>query len=93
MAKLNNIGTFILTDTKIVIRKSDGVTRLAMKLTAGAGTFTGSQNIPIFGGNSAAIPFLLNESVIIDSKEPLDNITIDLSVGTGNSVYVIATAK
>ncbi len=93
MSKKNNIGTFTITDSKVQINKNDDIKVIAFKLTAGAATYKGSLYNEKLGGNSSEITMVIGEPVTITSKKNIDNLIIDASAGTGNTIQVIINSS
>lgn len=81
------IGTYTITNKKIVVDKTTQFETIALKLTAGTGTYVGSEISVPFGGASQAIDLVINEPVTLTNKNGLGGLIIDVSAG---SVEVIA---
>lgn len=86
MPTVNNMGTYSLGVGSYPIVKEDGVRVIALKLSAGgSATVTGSAKIGSFGP-SVSIPLVAGEPTIFSNSDPMDGLTIDVTVG---SVLVI----
>lgn len=82
-----NIFTYVLTGGVLNINSEYGVKVVAMKLTAGAGTFSGTMKLGSV--NSAPINLVVNQPVTVDAGNGyIDSFTIDC-LG-GGTVEIIA---
>lgn len=80
--KKQKLFTFVLTASTLTILESYGVTAVALKLTAGAGSYLGTKSLGAI--NSVAIPLVVNEAVTLTSEQTkyIDELLIDASTGT-----------
>jgi hypothetical protein len=79
--KSQAIFTYTLTAGILVINATDGITAVAMKLTAGSGTYKGTKKI----GNIDSTPtsLIANDPVTVSAEQTkfIDEFTIDASAG------------
>jgi hypothetical protein len=61
--KKQKLFTYVLTNDTLTILEEYGVTAIALKLTAGAGSYLGTKNLGSIA--SASIALVLNESVTL----------------------------
>ena len=80
--KKQAVFTYVLSGTTLTITEEDGITAVALKLTAGAGNYFGNKNIKTV--SSSPISLAVNEPVTISSEQTkyIDELTIDASAGT-----------
>lgn len=80
--KKQKLFTYVLTASTLTILESYGVTAVALKLTAGAGSYSGTKSLGAI--NSVAIPLVVNEAVTLTSEQTkyIDELLIDASAGT-----------
>ena len=76
------IFTYTLTGDTLIINEEDGITCVAIKLIAGAGTYQGNKKIN--NVDSTATSLILNDPVTINSEQTkyIDNLIIDATAGT-----------
>jgi len=79
--KKQKLFTYVLTANTLSIIESYGLTAIALKLTAGAGSYLGTKSIGAI--NSSAIPLVVNEPVTLSSEQSkyIDELLIDASAG------------
>jgi hypothetical protein len=79
--KKQKLFTYVLTANTLSIIESYGLTAIALKLTAGAGSYLGTKSIGTI--NSSAIPLVVNEAVTLSSEQSkyIDELLIDASAG------------
>ena len=79
--KKQKLFTYVLTANTLNIVESYGVTAVALKLTAGAGSYLGTKSLGAI--NSVAIPLVVNEAVTLTSEQTkyIDELLIDASAG------------
>jgi hypothetical protein len=80
--KKQKLFTYVLTASTLTILESYGVTAVALKLTAGAGSYLGTKSLGAI--NSVAIPLVVDEAVTLTSEQTkyIDELLIDASAGT-----------
>lgn len=80
--KAQNIFTYTLTGTTLIINAVDGITAVAMKLTGGAGTYKGTKKIGSV--DSTATSLSVDKAVTVSSEQTkyIDNFIIDATAGT-----------
>jgi hypothetical protein len=80
--KKQDIFTFQLTSGTLTIDEEDGITAVALLLTAGAGSYTGTKTVN--GVVSAAVPLAVDFPITITSEQTkyISDLTIDASAGT-----------
>lgn len=80
--KKQNLFTYVLTNDTLTIIESFGLTAIALKLTAGAGSYLGTKKLGDL--SSSAIPLIINEAVTLTSDQTkyIDELIIDGSAGT-----------
>lgn len=76
------IFTYVLSGSILNISETFGVTVVALKLTAGSGSYTGTKFLGSL--SSAPIPLTINEGTTIsaDSSKYIDELIIDATSGT-----------
>jgi hypothetical protein len=79
--KAQKIFTYTLTNSILIIKETDGITAVAMKLISGAGTYKGTKTIGSI--NSTPTSLAVDKGVTITSEETkyLDEFTIDATAG------------
>ena len=79
--KKQKLFTYVLTSNTLNIVESYGLTAIALKLTAGAGSYLGTKSLGAI--NSIAIPLIVNEAVTLTSEQTkyIDELLIDASAG------------
>lgn len=75
----DNIFTYVLTNASITLQADWGVRAIAMKLSAGAGSFIGSAKLGTT--SSTAISLVVDEPITIADDNYIDGLTIDCSGG------------
>jgi len=80
--KKQAIFTYTLTNNTLTINEADGITCVAIKLVAGAGSYKGTKRIGSI--DSTATSLVLNKPVTISSEQTkyIDSLIIDASAGT-----------
>lgn len=80
--KAQAIFTYTLNGTSLTINATDGITCVAILLTAGTGTYRGNKRIGNL--NSTATSLVVDKPVTISSEQSkyIDNLVIDGSAGT-----------
>jgi hypothetical protein len=80
--KKQKLFTYVLSGTTLTITEEEGITAIALKLTAGAGTYQGTKALKSV--NSTTIPLVVGEPVTISSEQTkyIDELIIDGSAGT-----------
>lgn len=80
--KKQQMFTYVLSGTTLTINEEDGITAIALKLTAGAGTYEGTKQLKTVA--SAPISLVVNESVTISSEQTkyISELTINATAGT-----------
>jgi hypothetical protein len=80
--KKQKMFTYVLSGTTLTITEDDGITAIALKLTAGTGTYEGTKQLKAVA--SAPISLVVNEPVTISSEQTkyIDELIIDASGGT-----------
>jgi len=82
MPRKNNMGTYTLAVGSTSIVAADGVRVIALRLAAGgAASVTGSAKIGSLGV-STPIALVPGEPTIFSNQDPIDGLTIDVTVGT-----------
>ena len=79
--KKQKLFTYVLSSSTLNIVESYGVTAVALKLTSGAGSYSGTKSLGAI--NSIAIPLAVNEAVTLTSEQTkyIDELLIDASSG------------
>lgn len=80
--KKQNLFTYVLTNDTLTVIEEYGITAIALKLTAGAGSYSGTKKLGTL--SSAAIPLVVDEAVTLTSEQSkyIDELIIDGSAGT-----------
>jgi hypothetical protein len=80
--KKQNLFTYVLTNDTLTVIEEYGITAIALKLTAGAGSYLGTKSLGAI--NSVAIPLVVDEAVTLTSEQTkyIDELLIDASAGT-----------
>lgn len=80
--KGQQVFTTTLVGTTLIIKAEYGITVVAMKLTAGAGSYKGTKSLGVIP--STANPLAVDKSVTISSEisKYLDEVIIDATAGT-----------
>ena len=79
--KAQRIFTYTLSNNVLVIKETDGITAVALRLVSGAGTYQGTKVIGSI--SSTATSLTVDKAITITSEETkyLDEFTIDASAG------------
>jgi hypothetical protein len=80
--KKQPIFTYVLSAGTLTINEEFGITAVALKLTAGAGTYSGTK--PLGAISSAPIPLVVGEPITISSEQSkyISEFIIDATAGT-----------
>jgi hypothetical protein len=81
----NNVFTFILINSNLLIKSEYGIRSISLKLISGTGSFVGAMKVGSL--NSMPIPLNINEPVTITSETAIDGLNILASSG---EVQIIA---
>ena len=79
--KAQAIFTYTLTNDIMTINAADGVTAVAMKLTAGAGTYKGNKKIGSLDSTPTSLAVEKAVTVSAEQTKYIDNFIIDASAG------------
>jgi hypothetical protein len=86
--KKQQLFTYVLSGGTLTINEEYGITALALRLTAGAGSYEGTKKL---GGliSSTPIPLVANEPVTVSSEQSkyISELIID---ATGGTIEIIA---
>ena len=79
--------TYVLSGATLTINEEYGITAVALKLTAGAGTYSGTKRLG--STSSTPIPLVISEPVTVSSEQSkyISEFIID---ATGGTIEIIA---